>query len=396
MGVVSSSFKETAAAMLNTEAAAREKQRNATIVKASAIGIAANVLLAAFKAAVGLAANSIAIVMDAVNNLSDAASSIITIAGTKLASKRADKKHPFGYGRIEYLSAMVISLLVLYAGVTAFIESVKVIMKPAVPEYSAVTLSIVAVAVVVKILLGRYSVKVGESVNSDALVNSGEDAKLDAVISAATLVAAVIYIQFHIALEAWLGALIALVIVKAGLEMLGDTLSQVLGENADNELSKKIKETLTSHEEVQGAYDLILHNYGPDTFNGSVHIEVYDTLTADQIDKLTRQLAGEVYHAHNVVLTAIGIYSINTSNQEVLNAREKLNGIIASNPYILHTHGFYFNPDEKSMRFDLVISFDAPDSHQVFREVLESVQKEYPDYTIQANIDMDFGEEANS
>ena len=160
------------------------KSRDAVIVRTSVIGILANVFLAAFKAFVGLTAHSIAIVMDAVNNLSDAASSVITIVGTKLAGKEPDRKHPFGYGRIEYLSAMIISILVLYAGVTAFVESVKKIINPEAPDYSVLSLIIVAVAVLVKIVLGRYVKRVGEKVNSDSLVNSGEDATLDSIISA--------------------------------------------------------------------------------------------------------------------------------------------------------------------------------------------------------------------
>ena len=148
-----------------------QASRDKTIIRTSIIGIAANVFLAAFKAVVGLTANSIAIVMDAVNNLSDAASSVITIIGTKLAGKEADKKHPFGYGRIEYLSAMVISLLVLYAGITAFVESVKKIIHPDTPEYSASALIIVAVAVVVKIVLGRYVKRVGDRIISSPPTN---------------------------------------------------------------------------------------------------------------------------------------------------------------------------------------------------------------------------------
>ena len=182
--------------------AGNASDRDKKIIRTSVIGILANVFLAAFKAVVGLTSNSIAIVMDAVNNLSDAASSVITIVGTKLAGREADRKHPFGYGRIEYLSAMVISLLVLYAGVTALTESIKKIIHPDVPDYSAVALIIVAVGVVTKILLGRYVKRVGESVHSDSLVNSGEDATLDSIISASTLVAAAIYLIFHVSLEA--------------------------------------------------------------------------------------------------------------------------------------------------------------------------------------------------
>ena len=231
--------------------------RDKIIIRTSIIGILANVFLAAFKAVVGITSHSVAIVMDSVNNLSDAASSIITIVGTKLAGKEPDKDHPFGYGRVEYLSAMVISLLVMYAGITAFVESVKKIIHPETPEYTPATLIIVAVAVVVKIVLGRYVKSVGEKVNSDALINSGADATLDSVISLSTLVAAGIYLIFHISLEAWLGAVIALVIIKSGFDMLRETLSKILGERADAKISHDIKATIIAHSEIRGAYDLV-------------------------------------------------------------------------------------------------------------------------------------------
>ena len=369
------------------------KKRDAVIIRTSIIGILANVFLAAFKAVVGLASNSIAIVMDAVNNVSDAASSVITIVGTKLAGKEPDRKHPFGYGRIEYLSAMVISILVLYAGVTAFVESVKKIIHPDTPDYSAVSLIIVGVAVVVKIFLGRYVKSVGEKVNSDSLVNSGKDAMLDSIISASTLVAAAIYLIFHVSLEAWLGAIIALVIIKSGVGMLRETLSQILGERADAELAREIKASVISYPQVSGAYDLVLHNYGPDAYNGSIHIEVPDTLSADDLDKLTRTITVDVYKKHNVLLTAIGVYSVNTRNPEAVAAREKVTGIIMSHAHILQIHGFYYDQAEKKIRFDIVVSFSAPDRHQVYSEVCADVQKAYPDFTLQVAMDTDFSEE---
>ena len=366
--------------------------RGKVIVRTSIIGIVANVFLAAFKAAVGLASNSIAIVMDAVNNLSDAASSVITIVRTKLAGREPDRKHPFGYGRIEYLSAMVISLLVLYAGITAFVESVKKIIHPDTPDYGAAALIIVAVAVAVKIVLGRYVKSVGKKVNSDSLVNSGEDATLDSVISASTLAAAAVYMLFHVSLEAWLGALIALVIVKSGFGMLRDTLSQILGQRADAQLARDVKATVTSYPEVSGAYDLVLHDYGPDTYNGSVHVEVPDTLSADDVDRLIRQIAVDVYQKHDVILTAIGVYSVNTKDPEAAEARQRVTEIILAHEHVLQVHGFYYNKAEKTIRFDIVVSFDAPDRREVYRRVCEDVQKAYPDFTLQAVMDTDFSE----
>ena len=229
----------------------QDSGRDRVIIRTSITGIIANVLLAVFKAIVGMLSNSIAVVLDAVNNLSDAMSSVITIVGPKLAGKAPDRKHPMGYGRVEYLSSAIISLIVLYAGISSLRESVGKIIHPEKADYSALTLVIIAVAVVVKIVLGRYVKRIGEKVNSDSLVNSGQDATLDSVISASTLAAAFIYMFFHISLESWLGAVISVVIIKSGIEMLRDTLSQILGERVDSELSRTVKEKIV---EVEGVY----------------------------------------------------------------------------------------------------------------------------------------------
>ncbi len=371
----------------------QESSREKTIVRTSIIGIVANVFLAGFKAAVGVLTHSIAIVLDAVNNISDAGSSIITIVGTKLAAKEPDKKHPFGYGRIEYLSAMIISVIVLYAGITSLIESVKHIIEPETPEYTTASLIIVGVAVLVKIILGRYVKGVGEKVNSDSLVNSGKDATLDSVISASTLVAAAVFLKFGLSLEAWLGAVISLVIIKSGLEMLSETISQILGERNDRELAHSIRETVTSFPGVQGAYDLVLNNYGPDKWNGSIHIEVPDTYSASDLDLLIRNIQTTVYREHQVVLTAIGVYSMNTTDEEAIEAQKKVREIVFSHEHVKQMHGFYYLKDEKTLRFDLVVSFDAKDRRQVFREAVADVQKAYPDHRLQVTMDTDYSEE---
>lgn len=367
----------------------REKQ----IIQTSMIGIIANVLLATFKAIIGWMTNSIAIVLDAVNNISDAGSSLITIIGTKLAAKEPDKQHPFGYGRIEYLSAMIIAVIVLYAGITSFSESLKKIIEPETPDYSTVSLVIVGVAVLVKIILGRYVKKIGESVHSDSLINSGEDATLDSIISASTLVAAVIFLWFHVSLEAWLGAIISLIIIKSGFDMLRDTISQILGERNDVELGKAIKKTVTGFPDVQGAYDLVLNNYGPNTWNGSIHIEVPDTYSADQLDQLIREIMLKVHKKHDVILTAIGVYSINTKDEEVIQTKKKVYDIVFAHEYVRQIHGFYLKKKEKMMRFDVVISFDAKDRKTVWMDVISDVQNAFPDYELQIAMDTDFAEE---
>ena len=391
--IVSVSLKESRLAAESDEEKNESEKRGRTIVRTSLIGIFANVLLAGFKVVVGAASGSVAIVMDAVNNLSDAASSIITIVGTKLAGRPADKKHPFGYGRMEYLSAMVISLIVLYAGITSLQESVKKIIHPQTPEYTAVTLVIVAVAVLVKIVLGRFVKATGKRVNSDSLVNSGQDAIMDSVISASTLAAAAIYLTTNVSLEAWLGAAISAVIIKSGIDMLRETLSEILGEEVSADLARKIKADVCSFPEVRGAYDLVLNNYGPDVYNGSIHVEVCDTLNADEIDSLTRAITAKVYQKEGVLLTAISVYSYNTKDPEVTQMRDKLVSILKENPNVLQVHGFYVEKEKKAMRFDMVVSFNEKDRGKLYQDMLRKAREAFPDYQVTAAMDTDFSEE---
>ena len=286
----------------------------------------------------------------------------------------------------------MIALIVLYAGVTSLTESVKNIINPKVPEYSAVSLVIVGVAVVVKIGLGLYVRSTGEAVNSDSLVNSGKDALLDSVISSATLVAALVFTFSHISLEAYLGAVISLMIVKAGFGMLSETVSKLLGEPGDVKLIMDIKETIRSFPEVRGAYDLILHNYGPDNYNGSVHIELEDDCSLSRLDELTREIMVGVYNKFGVILTAVGVYSVNTKDEEVIRLREEIAKRVLSHKYVKQMHGFYYGRAEKTIRFDVVISFDAGSRHAVFTEVLEDLKKTYPDIRFMLAMDMDYGE----
>ncbi|MCR4909346.1 MAG: cation diffusion facilitator family transporter [Lachnospiraceae bacterium] len=363
--------------------------RDKSIIRISLLGIAANVLLSSFKAVVGFLSSSIAIVLDAVNNLSDALSSVITIIGTAYANKKPDREHPLGHGRAEYLSAAVIAVIVLYAGITSLIESVKKIITPVTPDYSAITLVILFIAVFVKIALGLYYRKQGKKLNSDALAVSGQDALQDAVISASTILAAGIYIFTGLSLEAWLGVIIALVILKAGYEILSRTLSEILGERVHPKLSADLKRTVADFEEVHGVYDLILHNYGPDKYLGSLHIEIDDDKNADEIDDLTRAITRKVYAEHGVILEAVGIYAVNRSDPETAAMREKVMEIIYSHDYILQTHGFHVDFEPKVLNVDIIIDFQAPDRGAIFDDIVRRIGEAYPDFQLGIVMDID-------
>ena len=368
-------------------AANREK----TIVKTSVIGIITNLLLVGFKAFVGLISNSIAVILDAVNNLSDALSSVVTIIGAKLGAKQPDKKHPLGYGRIEYLSSMIVAALVLYAGITSLVESIKKIIHPDAADYSTVSLIIIAVAIAVKLVLGFYVRKQGKKVSSGALEASGSDALFDAILSASVLASAIVYLIWSVSLEAYVGVVIAGFIIKAGIEMMIETLNDIIGKREDAETTKELKEIICAEENVLGAYDVTLFNYGPNKNYGSVHIELPDTMSVDEVDRITRRIQTDVYQKTGVILTGIGVYSYNTSDDEAAKMRNAIRKTVMAHGWALQMHGFYADTEKKTIRFDVVVSFEV-DRKEALETLCGEVKALYPEYDILIVPDVDIAD----
>ncbi len=363
--------------------------RKKIVVRTSLICIIANLMLSACKAFIGILANSVAIVSDAINNLSDALSGIITIIGTHLASKDPDKEHPYGHGRIEYITSLVVSAIVLYAGVTALIESIKKIIEPEVAEYSMVTIVILAIAIIVKLVMGLYVKNTGKQVKSDALIASGIDAFNDAALSISVLLSAVIYIIFHISLEAYVGILVSAFIIKTGIELIKTSIDSMLGVIADSKLFRDIKKEVVKEDGVEGAYDLILNDYGPNKFLGSIHIEVKDTLTVAEIDKISRNITKNIMKKYGVILHTIGVYAINTKDKKVIKVRDRISNIVFSHEGILEMHGFYIDEKEKSISFDIIIDFKIKDRDKIYKSIYKQVKKLYKNYTINITLDVD-------
>lgn len=364
-------------------------QREKVVVKTSILGIVANLILVAFKALVGLMSNSIAIITDAVNNLSDALSSIITIIGTKLAGKAPDKKHPYGHGRIEYMTTFIVSAIVLYAGVTALVESVKKIINPESPDYSAVTIVILVAGIIVKFVLGLYVKKTGKKINSDSLVASGTDAFNDAILSISVLASAIIYMIWQIDLEAYVSAIVSVFIIKAGIELIRKSVSDILGARTESSLSRKIKADIIKIPEVQGAYDLVLTDYGPDKYLGSVHIEVKDTLTVADIDKISRQITKTIMAKYGVILHTIGVYSINTKDKEIIKIKKDIKDIVFSHEGVLEMHGFYLDKADETISLDIIIDFAVKNREALYQHIYDEIQSKYQEYALNITLDVD-------
>ena len=369
--------------------------REKTIIRTSIIGIIANILLVGFKAFVGFIAGSISIVMDALNNLTDALSSIITIIGTKLSNKKPDRKHPFGHGRVEYITSTIIAVLILFAGGLAIYESIVSIVEyftsgeKTLPSFAWYSLVIIGVAILVKVGIGIFYKIQGKKVNSEALKASGTDALFDAILSTATLVGAIFAVTLHWYVEGYLGIIIGLFIIKSGIDVLRESFSSIIGERHDPEETKNMLADISSVPGVKGAYDLIIHSYGPNKYVGSVHIGVEGNLSAKEIQIIERNIAALMASKYNMFMT-VGIYADNVDSKLSKEIRLKIQEFMKNNPNILQMHGFFVDEIQKFCNFDLVFSFNEKEPETRIEEIRKALEEAYPDMTFYIQLDRDY------
>ena len=289
-------------------------QRETEIIKTSIISIITNIMLVITKAIVGFMANSIAIITDAINNTTDALSSIITIIGIKYANKTADKEHPYGHGRAEYVSSLIVSTVVLYVGATALIESIKKIIQPTKVDYSTTTIIILLIGIIAKFILGIYVQRKGKKINSGALKASGVDAFNDGLLSISVLAAAIIYMVFKVNIEAYVGILVSLYIIKTGIELIKESVDNVLGKRPDQKLVKKIKQEILKEQDIISVHDLNLNDYGPDHYSGSARLEFPNHLSVTDIDRLSNRITERILKKHGILIHTIGVYCPHNHN----------------------------------------------------------------------------------
>ncbi len=360
------------------------------IIITSVIGIFVNVALGLVKIFVGTIANSVAVISDAVNNFSDSVSSLVTIIAMAISGRGATRKHPFGFGRIEYFSSIVISVIVLITGAEFLIESIKKIIHPEATSYTALTLILLVVAIVTKILLGLFTKGRGKKLNSPNLIASGQDALSDAIITGVTLLAAIVaFIKPDLHIDGWVGALVSLFVIKAGLDILLDVVSKLVGERPDIELADKIKDEILATEGVLGAFDLILHNYGPNVFIGDVNLELDEKMTIDEAYVRLKPLNVKILREYGVFMY-FGIYSVNTTDEEIAEMREFVYKLVDDIDDILQIHAFYVNKERKFMSFDVVYDFDCKDQYAVQKHLRFAIHEKYPEYRVEMVPDKDY------
>ncbi|MBO4369935.1 MAG: cation transporter [Paludibacteraceae bacterium] len=368
--------------------------REQAITRTSVIGIIINVFLVIFKALVGFLANSLTIMVDAVNNLTDVMSAVITIGGIKLAHKRADKEHPFGHGRFEYFSSILIALLVFGAGVLSLVESIRKIIHPLQTAYTWVTLLVVFAAIASKIFITVFYRKNGKKYKSDALLASSYDALFDILISISTLIGAVTNMIWSFNIDGYIGVLISVFIVKAGVELIISPLNEVVGARADLDLCRKINSEVCQIDGVMGAYDLVVHNYGPERIIGSVYIEIDASKRADEVQMLCHRIELALRDKYGIDMT-IGIYTISDATTEVGQMQRKIKQMVLQYPGIVQAHGIVADPMMRELSLDILVDY-RQDTEAIAQQVLDDLQSKYPDYHIKLKKDLDFSVEAEN
>lgn len=335
------------------------------------VGIALNVVLCLMKFFVGSITGSIAITADAVNNLSDAGSSAVTVFGFKMAGKPADKDHPFGHGRIEYITAMIVSFIILFMGVELAIQSVKKIRTPEDVKFSLIGAVIIAVSILGKLWLAFFNKNLGKRIDSPAMTAVVADSLSDIAATSVTLIALILskfFPSFHI--DGWLGIIVACFVLKAGLDIFRDTLSSLIGQPPSKELVDEIKNKILAYDHVSGIHDLIVHNYGPEHYFATVHVEIpadIDVMVGhDIIDNIENDIKKEI----GIDLT-IHYDPIVVNDERVNELKEMTDNIVKNiNPELsIHDFRVVDGPMHTNLIFDVVIPYG-------FKEVPNEIIKE--------------------
>ncbi len=355
------------------------------------VGVLANIFLFAIKLTVGTVINSIAVTADAINNLTDAASSVITLVSFKMTNKPADKEHPFGHGRIEYISAMIVSFLVILVGFEFIKSSVQRIMNPEPVMFNWITFILLSLSVIIKLWMSLFNKKIGKLIGSKAMEATAMDSISDVITTSVVLFSLILSIWVTFPIDGYIGVLVALFIMYSGFSLTKDTLNPLLGEAPDMELVNAIKSKVMAYEGVIGVHDIIVHNYGPNRCVVSLHTEVPAdidiTVAHDVIDKAEQEISEEL-DIHLV----IHMDPINVNDKVILKVQQHILVVINEFGMELSMHDFRMVGDENhcNVIFDMVIPYKVRDDKKVASDVSDAIKKKYPQYNPIIKVDRSY------
>ncbi len=363
--------------------------REGVILTTSGLGVIVNVLCSVLKIVIGLAVSSIAVVSEGLNNATDAASSLLTIVGTKLAGKHPTEKHPFGYGRVEYLTSLIIAGLILYTGIESFTGAVDGILHPYEMELSFVITGIIAVSAVIKLFLGTYMIREGKRIDSGSLVAVGKECRADCIVSVMTIVATLVYLLFDLSLDAYAAVVTSLFIIKTGAEVLKDTVSELLGKPGDKALAQELYRVIREEPMVLNAADMMLHNYGPDAYSGSVNIEIDCGRTVEEVYSNIHALQLRIMHEYQVTMV-FGIYAVNNDRETLKELREYIARFVREQEHVRSFHALYIDPKNNDIYCDLVVDYSLRDWDALEEEFRTYMHERYPQNRVEVVIETEY------
>ena len=355
----------------------------------SGLGIVVNVVLALVKVMIGVLSSSIAIISEGANNAADSLSALLALVGTKLAQKHPDEKHPFGYGRIEYLVSLIISVLILVTGIEMLISSVKLIRNPEELNISYLALVIVAGSAVVKFVLGIYTIKMGKKADSGALIGVGVEGRNDSFASVITIASSLIFLVFHVSVDAYAGILVSLLILKAGFELLRDTVSDLLGRPGEHELAVELYKEIRKTDGIITAADMMLHNYGPDAWSGSVNVEIVHSKTVGEVYNFLHELQLRIMHEYKVTMV-FGVYAVDYDHPKMKELRKKIGIFIRDHELVKSYHAVYLSDQDKKLYCDFIVDYKLQDWNALEKEFVQYITEYYPKYEVELTIETEF------
>ena len=340
---------------------------------ASVVGIFCNVLLFSVKLAIGLILSSLAVTADAFNNLSDAASSIISFVGVKMAGKPADAEHPFGHGRIEYIAALIVSFLVIEVGFTFFKSSISKIMHPEEITFDPVPFIILILSILVKLWMAFFIFLLGKRIDSKVMLATAADSLGDVITTSATVISIVICHFTSINVDAIAGLIVSGIVIWSGVSIAKDTLEPLIGQRVPSELYQKITDMVESYEGIVGAHDLIVHNYGPNRSMATIHAEVPNDVSIEASHEIIDRIERDAKKELNILLV-IHMDPVEMRDEEVLELRDKTSHIVHALDPELHFHDFRVlkENEQKNLIFDLVVpdSYTEKDANRVMHQLI--------------------------
>lgn len=359
------------------------------------VGILVNLMLFAIKFSVGVIVNSIAVTADAFNNLSDVGSSLVTIFGFKLSSKPADREHPFGHGRIEYISGLIVAFLVMLVGFEFLKSSFERIKNPTPVEFSYIPFILLVVSILFKIWLSKFYKNIGNKINSSALTASSVDAISD-VISSSTVAISILISKFTtFPIDGYIGMVVSAVILYAGYNLIKDTLNPLLGAAPDKELVEGIQTMLVEYDYIDGVHDLLVHNYGPGRIIASIHAEVPSNISVVKIHEIIDRAEKEISATLDIYLI-IHMDPITTDDEEILEAKNELIEVLKLVPIVKSFHDFRVVGEGqiKNLIFDVVVDVDhiltREEELKIQLEINKELKKLHPNYNAIITVDKDY------